>query len=36
MTDQEIVQRYADEDRLRDLPPGTYRLTETIVLPPAA
>lgn len=28
MTDQEFVQQYADEDRLNELPPGEYMVTE--------
>lgn len=32
-TDDEIVQQYARENRLDELPPGEYLVTETVVLP---
>lgn len=32
MTDQEIVAQYAAEDRLNELPPGRYVLTEPVTL----
>lgn len=35
-TDQQIVQQYANEGRLNELPPGDYVLSEPIMLPPAA
>lgn len=32
MTDQQIVQQYADEGRLNELPPRTYVLTMAIII----
>ena len=32
-TDQQIVQEYADQGRLNELPPGVYVVPEPIVLP---
>lgn len=32
LTDQQIVQHYADAGRLNELPPGVYRLPDTIRL----
>lgn len=34
MTDQEIVQQYADEGRLNELPAGVYVLTGPVCIPP--